>query len=213
MSAAVIIGPGGLAVKICGLMAADEARACVELGADAIGVILAPGGPRSLDPARAAAVLDGLPPAVARVGVFVAPTGAEIRRAVEACGLTHVQVHAAGGGFGFGDLGVAAIEAVQVGCAADLDRAAASAADLVLLDASVPGRHGGTGRRFDWGLLEARALGRPFALAGGLDPDVVGEAVRRLRPAVVDVSSGVETSPGRKDLRLVERFITQARAA
>jgi phosphoribosylanthranilate isomerase len=99
------------------------------------------------------------------------------------------------------------IEGIGVDGPESLERARASAADLVMLDASVPGRHGGTGRAFDWGLLEASGLGRPFVLAGGLTPDTVAGAVGRARPDAVDVSSGVESAPGRKDPALVRRFV------
>jgi phosphoribosylanthranilate isomerase len=86
-------------------------------------------------------------------------------------------------------------------------RARASAADLVLLDAAVAGRDGGTGTTFDWGLIDADPLGRPFALAGGLTPENVAGAVRRTGPALVDVSSGVESAPGRKDAGRVAAFL------
>jgi phosphoribosylanthranilate isomerase len=95
--------------------------------------------------------------------------------------------------------------------AASLEAARRSAADLVLLDAAIRGRHGGTGTTFDWALIEGVDLGRPFALAGGLTPGNVTEAVRRARPAVVDVSSGVERAPGRKDPALVRAFIRAVR--
>ena len=205
------LGDGRPRVKICGLTNATDARACVDLGADAVGVVLAPGGPRSVDPEQAAGILDGLADAVARVGVFVSPSDEELCHAVAVCGLTHVQVHGGVDGERVAALtGVPVIEAFAVAGAADVARAAASQASLVLLDASVPGRHGGTGQRFDWGLLEEHPVGRPFGLAGGLRPDVVREAVRRLAPALLDVSSGVEATPGRKDLGLVEAFIDAA---
>jgi phosphoribosylanthranilate isomerase len=90
---------------------------------------------------------------------------------------------------------------------ADIAAARSSRADLVFLDASVRGRHGGTGRTFDWAVLDETPLKRPFVLAGGLDPGNVAEAVRRVRPWGVDVSSGVESSPGHKDLVRVAAFI------
>jgi phosphoribosylanthranilate isomerase len=105
------------------------------------------------------------------------------------------------------------IEAVAVADADSLERARASEADMVMLDAAVPGRLGGTGRAFDWTLLEERPLGRPFALAGGLRPESVGDAVLRLRPAMVDVSTGVESSPGRKDVGRVRAFVAAVAGA
>ena len=195
-------------MKICGLTDPSEAAACARMGAWAVGVVLSPGSPRTIDTATAAAVLRGVSASVARVGVFVAPTAAELAAAVAACSLTHLQLH------GGADVvaakratGLPVIEGIRVDGPAALERARASVADLVLLDAAVPGRHGGTGRPFDWSLIEREPLGRPFALAGGLTPETVAEAVRRLRPVAVDVSSGVERAPGRKDAARVLRFI------
>ena len=200
-------------VKICGLTMPEEAAACAALGAWGVGVVFAAGSPRRVDAARAAEVLASVPVGVARVGVFVDASEEEMAAVAARAGLTHLQVHS-------GDLaairricGLPVIEAIRVEDASSLERARASAADMVLLDAAVPGLHGGTGRAFDWGLLEERPLGRPFALAGGLRAETVGEAVGRLRPAMVDVSSGVESSPGRKDAALVRAFVEAVAAA
>jgi phosphoribosylanthranilate isomerase len=202
-----------VAVKICGLTVPEEARACAELGVWGIGVVLAAGSPRRVDAARAAEVMAAVPEGVARVGVFVAAPPAEMAAVAERAGLTHLQLHDGDPAEARRACGLPVIEAVQVAGAASLRRARASAADMVLLDAAVPGRHGGTGRAFDWSLLEERPLGRPFALAGGLRADNVGEAVGRLHPALVDVSSGVERSPGRKDPALVRAFVEAVAAA
>jgi phosphoribosylanthranilate isomerase len=102
---------------------------------------------------------------------------------------------------------------VRVDGPAALERARASTADLVLLDAAVAGLHGGTGTAFDWSLLEGDGLGRPFALAGGLRPETVADAIVRLRPSLVDVSSGVESSPGRKDPERVAAFVAAVAGA
>jgi len=195
-------------VKICGLTVPEEAAACAAAGAWAVGMVFAEGSPRRVGPEDAAAITEALPAGVERVGVFVDPDPREVAAIASGCGLTWVQAH--------GAVDVAALRAatglpVIAGVAVDgpeaIGRAEASPADLVLLDAAVPGRHGGTGRAFRWELLEERPLGRPFALAGGLTPANVAEAVRRLRPAVVDVSSGVERAPGRKDPERVRAFL------
>ncbi len=200
-------------VKICGLTVPEEARACAELGAWGVGVIFAAESPRRVDPDRAAEVLAGLPAGVARVGVFVAAAPEEMAAVAARAGLTHLQVHDGDPAAARRASGLPVIEGVRVADAASIERARASAADMVLLDAAVPGRHGGTGRAFDWSLLERHPPGRAFALAGGLRPENVGEAVTRLRPALVDVSSGVESSPGRKDPARVRAFIEAVAAA
>jgi phosphoribosylanthranilate isomerase len=129
-------------------------------------------------------------------------------------GLTHIQVH--------GDVdpvatraasGLPVIPGSRRAGPGGVARARASAADMVLLDAAVAGRDGGTGTTFDWSLLDAEPLGRPFALAGGLTPENVADAVRRTGPALVDVSSGVESAPGRKDAARVAAFLAAVAGA
>lgn len=201
--------PEPVLVKVCGLTDPGDAVECAALGVWAIGVVFAPESSRRVTPEAARRVVDALPPEVRKVGVFVDPQPGEVAEIVEASGLTDVQVHGS-------RVDVAAIRAAcarpvfqgfAVGGPEALDAARRSDADLVMLDASVPGRHGGTGTTFDWSLLEGADLGRPFVLAGGLTPANVAEAVRRARPAIVDVSSGVERAPGRKDPELVRAFI------
>jgi phosphoribosylanthranilate isomerase len=203
-----------VAVKVCGLTVAAEAEACAALGVWGIGVVLAAGSPRRVDVATAAAVLAGVPDTVARVGVFVDAGPGEMAAAARAIGLTHLQVH------GTTDparareaAGIPVIEGVRMDGPEALARARASTADLVMLDAAVPGRHGGTGVAFDWSLLDGDALERPFALAGGLRADNVADAVARTRPVLVDVSSGVERALGRKDPERVRAFVSAVAAA
>jgi phosphoribosylanthranilate isomerase len=203
----------GVPVKVCGLTVPEEARACAELGVWGIGVVLAAESPRRVDPARAAAVMAVVPDGVARVGVFVAPPTEEVAAVAALARLTHVQLHEGDPGEVRRATGLPVIEGFRVSGTDALRRARESGADLVLLDAAVPGRHGGTGRGFDHGLLEREPLERPFVLAGGLRPDTVAGAVTRLRPAVVDVSSGVESSPGRKDPGLVRAFVAAVAGA
>lgn len=186
----------------------------MQAGAWAIGAIMTPHGPRALDLDAAHEVMAAVPAGVERVGVFVNPTPDHLAHAVERCGLTRVQLHRPR------DLAaLAAAACVPVTLAIPLDGAEAIArgdvadCDLVLFDAAVPGMHGGTGMRANWTLLEARRPARPFALAGGLTPEVVGEAVRRLAPDVLDVSSGVESTPGRKDPARVAAFADAVRDA
>ena len=200
-------GPAA-AVKVCGLTTPADAQAVAALGVWGIGVVFAAGSPRRVDAATAAAVLAGVPAGVARVGVFVGATADEMAATARTAGLTHLQVH--------GDAdpvaarrasGLPVIQGFSVEGPEAVGRARASAADMVLLDAAVAGLHGGTGTTFDWSLLEGGALGRPFILAGGLRPANVAGALARLSPVIVDVSSGVESSPGRKDPERVRAFV------
>ena len=202
-------------IKYCGVTHPADVEPCVLAGAWAIGAVMTPHGPRALEPAAAVAVMAEVPAGVERVGVFVQPAPDVVARAVEACGLTRVQLH------GVDDLadiaaaaGVPVTVAVPLADAGSIDSAERLDCDLVLFDAAVPGAHGGTGVRADWTLLERRRPQRLFALAGGLTPEVVGDAVRRVRPFVLDVSSGVEGDVvGRKDAGRVRAFAEAARAA
>jgi phosphoribosylanthranilate isomerase len=203
----------GVAVKICGLTTPEDAVVCVRLRVWGIGVVFADASPRRVDVATASAVTAVVPATIARVGVFVGASPAEMTRVARLVGLTHLQIH--------GDTdpdetrrvsGLPVIQGIGVRDAASLERARASTADLVMLDAAVAGRDGGTGTSFDWGLLAETPLGRPFALAGGLRPETVGDAAVRLRPALVDVSSGVESAPGRKDPARVTAFVAAVAA-
>lgn len=198
---------GAVAIKVCGLTTPEDAAACALPGVWGIGVVFAQDSPRRVDVRTAAAVVAAVPASIARVGVFVGASAREMAEVAALVGLTHIQVH--------GDAdpeetrrmsGLPVIQGIAMEGLAGLERARASAADLVLLDAAVAGRHGGTGTTFDWTLLEGSALGRPFALAGGLRPENVAGALGRLSPVLVDVSSGVEASPGRKDAARVRAF-------
>lgn len=200
-------------VKVCGLTDPAEAAACAELGVWAIGVVFAPESVRRVDVEQARVVCAAVPEHVRRVGVFVDPDPTMVADAVAAAGLTDVQLHGRAVDVDRvrAAVRVPVFQGFAVHDASDLVAAQSSRADLVFLDASVAGRHGGTGQRFDWALLRHTPLERRFVLAGGLDPQNVGEAVQRVRPWAVDVSSGVEAGPGRKDLARVAAFIAAAR--
>lgn len=205
-------------IKICGLTRVDEAVHAAAAGADAIGLVFAPQSPRRLGVDDAGAIVRALPPLVARVGLFVDAPAAEVTRVLDATGIDTVQFH---GGespefcAAFRPR-VKVLKAFRVRGPETLAELEAyrGAADGWLLDAYVPGVHGGTGSRFDWGLaVRARALGWPLILAGGLTPANVRQAVTGVQPFAVDVSSGVESAPGRKDPALVEALVGEARAA
>ena len=202
-------------VKICGLTDPAEAAACAQAGAWAIGLVFAAESPRYVTVEGALAVSQALPDAVKRFGVFVTVEPDDAAEIAAVCRLTHIQVHDRDADIA--ELrqatGCAVVQGVAVSGADDLAFARSSEADLVLVDASVPGRHGGTGRTFNWDLLRDTPLDRPFLLAGGLTPENVGEAVSRVAPAFVDTSTGVESAPGRKDLARVAAFIAAARGS
>ena len=202
-------------IKFCGVTHPADVEPCVLAGAWAIGAVMTPHGPRALDPDGAIAVMREVPDGVERVGVFVDPSPDAVARAVDACALTRVQLHAMADLAAVADAaGVPVTVAVPLEDASSIEAADRLDCDLVLFDAAVPGSHGGTGVRADWTLLERHRPQRPFALAGGLTPEVVGDAVRRVRPFVLDVSSGVEGDVvGRKDAGRVRAFADAARAA
>ncbi|MBB4638974.1 phosphoribosylanthranilate isomerase [Longimicrobium terrae] len=203
------------AVKVCGLMRPEDALAAAEAGADYLGVILAPGGKRTVTAERANVILGGLRPR--RVGVFVDADEAELRAAGQAAGLHVLQLH--------GDeppaladrmraAGYEVWKAVRVREAGDVLAAAeryAGSADALLLDGYSAAAHGGTGTVFPWEAVAAIRGGLPAGLriiaAGGLRPDNVATAARLLRPDAVDVSSGVEREPGLKDAGAVRAFV------
>lgn len=209
-------------VKICGLTRRSDVEAAAASGARYGGVILAPGGRRSVAVAGAGALFAGLP--LAPVGVFVDAEAETVAEAATVAGLRVVQLHgsepAATARALRADGRWAVWKAVHVRDADSLARAAdeyASDVDALLLDGWSPSAPGGTGTRFDWDALAARRAELPETLAlvvaGGLDPENVARAIELLRPQVVDVSSGVETAPGVKDPAAIRAFIAAARGA
>lgn len=197
-------------VKICGITSEEDALLAVAMGADAVGFVFAPSS-RQLAPARAGDIAKRLPPEILTVGVFRDSAPERVVEVVRQAGLVGAQLH-----------GFESVEATRYvrerlsvvikafpGGAPELSRAANYGADVVLLDSASPG----SGRVFDWSLAEGAPSGLRLMLAGGLTPDNVGEAIGRVRPWGVDVSTGVESSPGVKDPRLVRTFIKNARDA
>jgi phosphoribosylanthranilate isomerase len=186
-------------VKICGITRAEDACLAVELGADAVGFVLWPESPRAVSTTQAAAIARVLPPFVTRVGVFVNATPEDVRRAVEHVGLDVAQLH---GDERVADhAGVAAriVKVVVLTDEADVRAALDLPGEVtVLVDADDRTRRGGTGERADWTRAARVAAARPVVLAGGLDAGNVVQAIRRVRPWAIDVSSGVEDRPGVK---------------
>lgn len=213
-------------VKICGNTSLDDARLAVEAGADAVGFVFAP-SPRRVTADQVAVITPQLPPSIEKVGVFVDADFAAIERAVELAGLTGVQLHSGGEGpideraarlrERFGP-NLRILRVIHFGEDAARQLQAASAdpfIDAVLVDSRTANAVGGTGVSFDWQAARATIFTDDSRLkliaAGGLTPANVAQAIATLRPWGVDVASGVDLSPGRKDPQKVRAFVANAR--
>jgi phosphoribosylanthranilate isomerase len=199
-------------IKICGITRLTDALFAVREGATAIGMVFWPKSPRRVDPAIAAEIVATLPPDVLTAGVFVNATVDEIRDVVTTTGIRVVQLH--------GDEPTSYVDAIDrpIFRSVTLDNVVDVAHDwpadtTLLLDKADPVRRGGTGEVVDWSRAANIARERRLVLAGGLTPDNIEEAIMTVRPYGVDVSSGVEASPGVKDFDKVSQFLKNARAA
>ena len=201
-------------VKICGITSVPEALAAAGAGADMIGLMFYDGSPRRVTLAQAAEIARALPPFVLRVGVFVNPAADLVTRAIGDCGLNLLQFHGDEDSDFCTQFGVMSVKALRVQNEDSLKTLANYHTDAFLLDAYSDARMGGTGEKFNWVLAgEAQKFGKPIFLAGGLTPENVADAVRQVRPFAVDVSSGVEAAPGKKDAAKVRAFIAAVRMA
>ena len=204
-------------VKICGLTNLDDAAEAVRLGAWALGLIHYDRSPRFCEPGVAAEIGAAFKRKAEVVGVFVNPTLEEVAKAVEDAGLTMVQLNGAEGAQFCAEVarrtGVKVIKAIHVASAADIHAAEAYRTDFHLFDRRGKGLWGGTGESFDWGLLRGHRSEIPDILAGGLRPDNVAEAIAVTQPYAVDVASGVEAEPGRKDHAAMTAFFEAAQPA
>ena len=202
------------AVKICGITRVEDALVAARAGAHAIGMIFYPKSPRFVHGEVAAGIVKALPPFVTSVALFVDQPPAEIARVIETVRPHLLQFHGDEPADFCRSFGLPYLKAVRMRAGVDLLQYARQYPDAkgLLLDAFVEGSHGGTGSAFDWSLIP-REFPLPMILAGGLDPDNVGEAVRRVRPWAVDVSSGVEATKGIKDAAKVTAFIRGVRNA
>jgi phosphoribosylanthranilate isomerase len=201
-------------VKICGITTVEDALTAVAAGADALGFMFYAPSPRCVTRERAGEIIRRLPPFVAKVGVFVNPTEAEVREAVTECGLDTLQFHGEEPPDFCRQFALKAIKAFRVRDAESLQAARAYPNEAWLLDSFVADKPGGTGQRFNWDLArDAAQHHRWVILAGGLTPENAAAAVQHVRPYGLDVSSGVEAAPGRKDAAKVRAFISAARTA
>jgi phosphoribosylanthranilate isomerase len=197
-------------IKFCGITRLEDAQRAVALGAWAIGLIFHPQSPRACDPEIAAEIASAVKRRVEVVGVFVNPTLDELAFTADAVGLTMVQLHGDEGPSFCSEAarrtGCKVIKAMRVRSLADIQALAAFHTDFHLLDSYRPGLRGGTGETFSWELARAHRGSVPVILSGGLTPENVGDAIAAVRPFAVDVASGVEFSPGRKDPGKMEAF-------
>lgn len=201
-------------VKICGITSVGDGLAAARHGADAIGLIFYPPSPRLVTLERAREIAASLPAFVARVAVFVNPAAADVEAVIRACRPDLIQFHGEEAADFCRSFGVPYLRALRVRPGVDLLESLSLFGDAAgwLLDAYRQELYGGTGEAFDWELVP-RSLPRPLILSGGLDAANVGEAIRRVRPWAVDVSSGVEAAKGVKDERRIAEFMEAVRSA
>jgi phosphoribosylanthranilate isomerase len=199
-------------IKICGITRLADALAAVEAGADALGFNFYEGSPRYVPVKTAADISRQLPSFILRVGVFVNADEDFVMRAIGECGLTLLQFHGEEPPDFCLRFGLLSMKAFRIRDAGSLQLIPQFHTDAYLLDAWSPDARGGTGGAFNWDLaIEAQRFGKPIFLAGGLTPENVGDAVRRVRPFGVDVASGVESAPGKKDAAKMQAFVRAVR--
>jgi len=202
------------AVKICGITRLEDALAAVRAGAHAVGFVFYAASPRYISPGAAGAILRALPPFITTVGLFVDAPEQEVRAVLAQAPVQLLQFHGSETPAYCRQFGRPYMKAVRVGPDVDLLQYARDYHDAkaLLLDAYVEGLHGGSGVTFDWDRVPA-GLPLPVIVSGGLTVENVGDAVRRLRPCAVDVSSGVESAKGIKDAAKIAAFIAGVRNA
>ena len=201
-------------VKICGITNSEDARAAVDAGADAIGLIFYQGSKRCIDERLAAEIVSLLPPYTSVNALFVNPTEAEVRKVLSTVDVSQIQFHGEEPPAFCEDFGRPYVKSIPV---VDTTRMHALVADhtnarAYLFDTHVPGEHGGTGKTFDWTKMPEKNIGHRI-LAGGLDTENVAKAIRIADPDAVDISSGVESQPGIKNHETLKRFIAAAKQA
>ncbi|MCM8779102.1 MAG: phosphoribosylanthranilate isomerase [Candidatus Omnitrophica bacterium] len=203
-------------IKICGITNAEDAQIAVNLGAHALGFVFAK-SPRKISPEKAQEIIIKLPPFIFSVGVFVNEEAEKIKQIIELCKLNALQLHGEESPKFCQEFRtrVKVIKAFRIKDERDLQVLLRYDVDAYLLDAFSPTVYGGTGKTFDWDLaIKAKKIlrNRPLILSGGLNPQNVKGAIEKVKPYAVDVSSGLEKSPGKKDKVLLEKFIQSVKA-
>jgi phosphoribosylanthranilate isomerase len=198
-------------IKICGVTSVEDAEHVVAAGADAIGLNFVASSKRRVSLQQARALIDAIAGRVEVVAVVADPSDAQVGELREGLGIEWLQLHGEEDAARAAELLPHAFKAVPIATSADARGAASFPGQRLLVDAKVPGSTGGTGHVFDWQLVRELTQERQLILAGGLTPLNVARAVRELGPFGVDVASGVESTPGRKDPDLVTAFVRAAR--
>jgi len=198
-------------VKICGITRVEDALACIQAGASAIGLNFIPSSRRRVDPATARRIVDAVGDRVETIAVVADLGEDELKKLRADVGVRWLQLHGDEPPGVLSSVLPHAYKAVRIGSAADAALAASYAGERLLADAKVEGELGGTGAVFDWSLVQGLARSRQLILAGGLTPENVARAILAVDPWGVDVASGVESVPGIKDAAKVRAFIAAAR--
>ncbi|MCU4956937.1 phosphoribosylanthranilate isomerase [Bacillus thuringiensis] len=198
-------------VKICGITDVETAKSACEYGTDALGFVFAE-SKRKITPKRAKEIIQELPANVLKIGVFVNESVEVIQKIADECGLTHVQLHGDEDNHQIRRLNIPSVKSLGVTSESDMKNAQGYEADYILFDSPKEKFHGGNGKTFSWELLGhiPKELRKKTILAGGLNALNIEEAIRIVRPYMVDVSSGVETE-GKKDVEKIKQFIIKAK--
>lgn len=198
-------------IKICGMTNKAEVNRAVAAGVDALGFIFVKESPRYIAPEDAREIIADLPPFVDSVGVFMNEEAEVVDEIAHYCGLSVIQLHGDESPEYCEQMGGRVVKAFRVGpttVAADLE-SYQEVVTAFLLDTYQAGVAGGTGKSFDWSLVDRLEAARPVILAGGLGPENIGDAIKTVKPFAVDVNSGVESEPGRKDMAAISRLVTE----
>lgn len=198
-------------VKICGITNLDDAQYAVQSGATALGFIFHPLSPRYIDPARVRVIVDQLPAHVITVGVFVNRDTDTIENVIDQAALDMVQLSGDEPASIINSIGFPTIKVFHVGPNFDMQLVIPYSADTIMFDAKSSVAYGGTGRVFDWSLIGGTNRHTPLILAGGLNPDNVIDAINAAKPDAIDLSTGLEIKPGRKDFRKIDELFHKLR--
>lgn len=200
-------------VKICGITNLEDGLLAAELGASALGFVFAT-SPRQIEPNKAKEIINKLPPFVTKVGVFVDEDKEKVKEIAALCELDVLQFHGGEEPSYCQEFSQKVIKAFRIRDLSSTSNLSSYRVSAYLLDTYVEGIEGGTGTTFDWQIAEeAKKVGQPIILSGGLSPANVAEAIEKVRPYAVDTSSGVEESPGKKDPTKLKKFFEEVNRA